>query len=136
MSDALLRAAFESRIKAWAAAQTPPLPIAYQNVPFDPPPGRYAACYLLPSATQSDTLNGEHRRRIGVFQVSLCMPIGAGSGEATQLAASLDAMIAPPYIEHGALRVFILAPMSQAPAIQSTDRYIVPISCTYRCDTV
>ena len=31
-----------------------------------------------PPPAGSETLNGEHRRRMGVFQVSLCMPIGTG----------------------------------------------------------
>lgn len=137
MSDALVRAAFETRLAAWAAAQVPPIPVAYENAAFSTPTGRYARCYLLPAPTVNEMLNGEHRRRMGVYQVSLCMPIGSGPGAAAALTASLDAafpMALP--MTQGALKVFLLSPMSPAPAIQESDRFTVPVSCTYRADTI
>lgn len=137
MSDALVRAAFETRLLAWANAQVPPIPVAFENAAFVAPTGRYARAYLLPSPTASETLNGEHRRRMGIFQVSLCMPIGAGPGAAAALTASLDAafpMALP--MTQGGVKVFLLSPMSPAPAIQEPDRFVVPVSCTYRADTI
>jgi hypothetical protein len=137
MNDQLLRAAFETRLAAWAAAQDPAIPIAFQNVDCDPPKGRYARCFLLPAPTQCDTLGGEHRRLTGVFQVSLCMPPGEGPGDASALAESLDAAfpLSTPIVQ-GGLRIFLLSPMSQGPAIQEPDRYVVPVSCTYRADAI
>jgi hypothetical protein len=137
MSDALVRAAFETRVATWAAAQSPAIPVEYENVTFTPPTGRYVRCHLLPAPTQNDMLNGEHRRRMGVFQVSLCMPIGTGPGAAAALTASLDAafpLSAP--MAQGGVKVFLLSPMSPGPALQGPDRFIVPVSCTYRADTV
>ena len=137
MSDTLVRAAFETRLLAWANAQSPAIPVAFENASFSAPVGRYVRAYLLPAPTASETLNGEHRRRMGVFQVSLCMPIGAGPGAATALATSLDAafpMALP--ITQGSVKVFMLSPMSPAPAITEPDRYTVPVSCTYRADTI
>lgn len=137
MSDALVRAAFETRLLAWANAQSPAIPVAFENAAFMPPVGRYVRAYLLPAPTASETLNGEHRRRMGVFQVSLCMPIGSGPGAAAALTASLDAafpMALP--MTQGSLRLFMLSPMSPGPAIQEPDRFVVPVSCTYRADTI
>jgi hypothetical protein len=137
MSDALVRAAFETRLAAWAAAQSPAIPIAYENATFTPPTGRYVRCFLIPAPAASETLNGEHRRRMGVFQVSLCMPIGSGPGAAASLAASLDTafpLSAP--MTQGGIKVFLLSPMSIAPAIQDGDRYVIPVSCTYRADII
>jgi hypothetical protein len=137
MSDALVRAAFETRLAAWAAAQVPPIPVAFENAQFTAPNGRYARAYLLPAPTACETFNGEHRRRMGVFQVSLCMPIGTGPGAAASLAASLDAafpLSAP--MTQGSIKVFLLSPMSPAPAMQDADLFIVPVSCTYRADTI
>lgn len=136
MSDETVRAAFETRLAAWAAAQTPPVPVAYENVEFDPPKGRYVRCYLIPAPAECQTLNGEHRRRMGVFQVSLCMPINTGPRAATKLVASLDAAFPVGPMAHDGLNVFVLSPMSVAPAIQEPDRYVVPVSCTYRADTI
>lgn len=137
MSDALVRAAFETRLLAWANAQTPAIPVAFENAAFSAPTGRYARAYLLPAPTACETFNGEHRRRMGVFQVSLCMPIGTGPGAAAALTASLDAafpLSAP--MTQGALKVFLLSPMSPAPAIQEPDHFVAPVSCTYRADTI
>jgi len=137
MSDQIIRAAFETRLAAWAAAQVPPIPIAYENAPFTPPSGRYARCFLMPAPAANEMLNGEHRRRMGVFQVSLCMPIGTGPAAGAALAASLDAAfpLTAPMLRDG-LRIFLLSPMSAAPAQQEPDRYVVPVSCTYRADQI
>ena len=137
MSDALIRAAFETRLAAWAAAQVPTIPIYYENITFTPPAGRYARCFLMPAPAECETLNGEHRRRMGVFQVSLCMPIGVGPAAGTALAASLDPvfpMTLP--MTQGGIKIFILSPMAIAPGIQESDRYVVPVSCTYRADII
>lgn len=134
---ASIRAAFETRLAAWAASQTPPIPVAYENVGFTPPTGRYARCHVMPSPTESETFNGEHRRYMGIFQVSLYMPAGAGSGASAALAASLDAtfpMRQP--MTQGGVKIFLLSPMSEGPAIQDADRYVVPVSCAYRADVV
>jgi hypothetical protein len=137
MSDALIRAAFESRLATWAAAQSPAIPVAYENVNFTPPAGRYVRCFILPANTQSETLDGIHRKRMGIFQVDLCMPNGSGAGAAIALAASLDAafpLTAP--MTQSTLKIFLLSPMSPAAAIQRPDHFVVPVSCAYRADTV
>lgn len=137
MSDALIRTAFESRLATWAAAQTPAIQVAYENVNFTPPAGRYLRCFILPADTQSDTLDGLHRKRMGIFQVDLCMPTGTGPGPAVALAASLDAafpLTAP--MTQSTLKIFLLSPMSPSAAIQQPDHYVVPVSCAYRADTV
>jgi hypothetical protein len=137
MSDALVRAAFETRLLAWANAQVPAIPVAFENASFTAPDGRYARAYLLPAPTACETFNGEHRRRMGVFQVSLCMPIGTGPGAAATLAASLDAAfpLSTPMTQ-GSIKVFLLSPMSPGPALQEPTHFIVPVSCTYRADTI
>ena len=137
MSDALIRAAFETRLAAWGAAQSPPIPIAYENATFTPPAGRYARCFLMPAPTECETMGGEHRRRMGIFQVSLCMPIGTGPGAAASLAASLDtAFPLTQPMTQGGVRIFLLSPMSAGPGIQDPDRYVIPVSCAYRADII
>lgn len=135
MSQSLIRAAFETRLKTWADAQTPAIPLAWQNVPFAPTPGRYARALLLPSPTRCDTLEGGHRRYQGIFQVSLVMPVGAGSRTAEVLAGDLDATF-PMTFEHDGLRICLLQPMSAAPAIADADRYVIPVSAPYRVDVI
>jgi hypothetical protein len=135
MTQSIVRIAFETRLKTWADARTPALPVAWENVPFTPPVGRYARAFLLPARTQSETLNRSHRAYRGIFQVNLCMAVGSGASGAESLLSSLDAAFAQTFTQ-GGLRIFLTAPFSAAAAIQAEDRYIVPVSAQYRADTV
>ena len=56
MSDRVIRSLFEMRLKAWAEARVPKLPIAFEDVAFTPPPGdaTYLKVYLLPGNTGSE----------------------------------------------------------------------------------
>ncbi|AKJ28840.1 DUF4128 domain-containing protein [Caldimonas brevitalea] len=137
MSQALIRQAFETRLKTWADAQAPAIPIAWQNVTMTPPAGRYLRAFLLPASTGSDDLAGEHRVFRGLFQVTVVTPIGTGPGQAEQLAGQLDLLF--PLTEPlavGGLLVYLTSPMSAGPAIQEPDRYAVPVSAGYRADTI
>ena len=138
MSDQIIRAALMSATQAWADAQTPPIPLARENVDFTPPANgaRYARTFLLPVPTNTDTLDMLHCSFEGVFQVTLCMPKNAGNGEADSLCASLRQALSPatPIVRSG-VKVFITRPMSRATGIQEDDCYAVPVSCAYRADT-
>ncbi len=134
MSHELIRAGFESALKAWADAQTPAIPIAWPNVAFTPPVGRYLRAEIIPAPTQKISIDGTGRTWKGIFQVSFCMPIGVGAGTVNGLAAALDAAFADSFTSSG-LRIYLLTPLSPAPAIQETERYVVHVSATYRADS-
>lgn len=137
MSDALVRAAFETRLAAWAAAQTPPIPVSFQNVAFTPPTGRYVRCWLLPAPTQSRGIGGTDRERKGIVQIDLCLPIGTGSKMAADLANSLDAafpLTGP--MTQGGIEVWMTSPLSAASPIEGPTHYTVPLSGSYLSHTV
>lgn len=134
MSNALIRAAFETKLDAWAAAQSPAIPVAYENVGFTLPAGRYAACFLLPLPTQADTMAQTDRQYSGVWQVNLFTAQGAGPGEAEALVASLDAYFGM-RLTSGGLVVNLTRPLSADPAQADADRYMVPVSCAYLAGT-
>ncbi len=135
MSNEIIRAAFETRLDAWAATHS--LPVAHQNEGFTPPEGAYVRCWLLPAPTRSYGLEGVHRKYSGVFQVDLCMPPDAGPNDATELAKSLDAIfpMTAPMTQSG-LHVWITDPVSEGPGKQEQNHYVVPVSCGYRADTI
>lgn len=135
MSQATIRKAFETRLKTWADAQTPVIPVAWPNVAFNPPAGRYARADMLPAPSQYLTFDQTGKTWRGVFHVRLCMPIGTGAGVVEALIASLSADFAPTFEQDG-LRVYLLSPLSAAPAMNEADRYVVPVSAPYRVDTV
>lgn len=135
MTQAIIREAFETRLKTWADARTPAIPVAWENVKFDPPAGRYCRAFLLPARTQSVALSRVDREYKGIFQVSFYMNIGNGPSTVEGLIASLDAAFAHTFTQDG-LRVWLTAPFSAASAIPEADRYIVPVSAQYRANTV
>ncbi len=135
MTIARIRSAFETKVKDWAQAQSPVIPVAYENTKFTPPDGRYARAFVLPGETTSNDLGGKHRRYVGVFQVSLHLPNEGGTATASTLAASLDAafpLTAP--LSASGLKVFLTTPMSQGPALSEGGHYRVPVSCRYRAE--
>lgn len=134
MSEQLIRKAFESRLKTWADAQTPAIPIAWQNLKFTPPGGRYVEAAMLLAPVQTTSLDGVCKAWRGVFQVVFCLPVNIGSSTAESLIASLRTAF-PVYFDQDTIRVFRLSEFSAAPSITRSDRYSVPASCQFRVDT-
>lgn len=136
MSQDRVRKAFESKLKTWAAAQSPAIPVAWENTDFKPTAGAYIEPSLIPVRTVTETLDGVHRRFMGLFQVSLVMPIDSGPGDAEALVKALDALypLTTPLTADG-LVIVLLQPMSAAPAVPRPDRYVIPVTCSYRADT-
>ena len=135
MSNSIIRSALESRLKTWADSQVPPIPIAYQNVPFTPPAGRYIRAYLLPAETSSRLVEGTDRSYIGMFQMSVCVPDGTGPGASEQIVASLETLFSSPLtISKSGLNIRITRPLSVSPAMQEHGLYVIPTRTQYRVD--
>lgn len=137
MSRALIRQAFEVVLGTWAAARTPALPVAWENVAFDPEPvGMYLRGFLLPADTTARDLQRKNRRFIGIYQITIVAPLNAGPGDAEAVVAELEALFDPATpIAVADLQVWIAEPMSSGPAIPEESRYGVPCSLAYAADT-
>ena len=95
MSQDRIRTALETVLSTWAAAQSPAIPVAWENVEFTQPEGRYLRAFLLPAQTISADIGRANRRYAGVFQVSVVMPLGDGPVPAEVIVASLAALFPP-----------------------------------------
>lgn len=115
MSNATIRAAIEGRLKTWAAAQTPPIPIAFENVSYAPETGkRYLRGLLMPADTQNPSQGGKHKHYHGIYQVSVYVPTGGGPGDTEAITGPIEALFAcPTTIVKNGLNVNI----NQTPAI-------------------
>jgi len=135
MSQEIIRAALETRVKDWAQANN--LPVSYQNAPFDRPAGAYVECFLLPAPTETQSLDMRHREYLGVFQVSVHVPKGTGPKVAEQYAAALDSVFTTftPIVKSG-LSIYITSPMGALQGIPGDTHYTLPVSCNYRADTI
>jgi hypothetical protein len=139
MSESIIRAAYEGRLKAWAAARVPALPIEYQNVSFTPPAdgSPYLRCFLLPGRTDSEDLAGVHKAFVGVFQISIVTKAGVGQGMAEGIAAELAALFPNnlPLTRSG-LTVYVRTPCSTASPVQGDTTSTTPVSFSYRADSI
>ena len=136
MSQTLIRRAYEGRLATWAAARSPVLPVAYENVPYTPATGAvFLRAYVLPATTESLDLAGTLRTYLGVVQFSVCCPINTGPGAALGIADELAALfVVNARLTSGAITVQQITPCSIAPALQDASHYIIPVSFQFRTD--
>lgn len=136
MSQSLIRQGFEGIIETWAAAQVPSIPVAWENVAFVAPVGRYVRVFLLPGEVNRLFMEGSGREYRGVIQVSLVMNIGAGAGGAEALLSSLDAAFSSSgNFTSGGLRIWLLTPFRASTPQLEADRWVLPVSASYAAVT-
>jgi hypothetical protein len=131
MSHVLARRVLEAALKTWADAK--PMPVQWQNVTLDPEPAAYVRAFLLPAPTEAPDIQGLGQVLTGVWQVSIVRPLGEGPGAAEAIAAELAAIFKPTAVlTSGALRLFLLQPLSPAAPINEPGRFVVPCSASYQ----
>lgn len=136
MSNKKCRQAIEARIATWAAARSPALTVAWQNVPFTAPDGLYLQGFLLPADTISQTLDGAHRRYLGLYQITVRAPINAGAGAADSVMDEIATLFPVNLrLTVTGLTLQVISPVSSGPGAQVADRYVLPVSFGYRADT-
>lgn len=138
MSHATIRKIYEARLKAWAAARVPALRIAYQGVKFVPQTDEtYLAAFTLPTSVDSQDLQGAHRLYLGIFQVSIVVPAGKGTGAAEAIADELAALFPLNLrLSRDGMTVMVYTPVEPGPGISEDATYNVPVSFRYRSDTI
>ncbi|WP_312141184.1 phage tail terminator-like protein [Stutzerimonas nitrititolerans] len=135
MSQKLIRSLFELRLAEFAAAIS--IPVAWENVRLNPPAGQYLRFDLLKSPTDSSDLAGAHREYSGVCQISIFAPKGTGPAVAETLAADLEVLFPLNLrLASGEFAVQIITPCSEGPSISGDTHFMVPVSFTYRADTI
>lgn len=138
MSDKIIRSLFEGRLKTWATARVPPLPIAYEDVAFTPPAdgSPYLRAFLLPANTTSEDLEGKHTAYRGVFQVSIVTKAGIGRGTAEGIADEIASLFPNNLaLTKTTFTVYVRSPMATASAQQGDTTTSLPLSFQYRADT-
>lgn len=135
MSQKLIRSLLELRLAAFAAARS--LPVAWENVGFDPPAGQYMKFNLLKAPTDSSDLAGDHREYSGICQISLLAEKGKGPSGVESLAIDVSALFPLNLrLVSGGFVVQVITPCSEGPAIPGDTHYMVPVSFSYRADTI
>lgn len=137
MSHNIISAAFESRLLAWAKARAKPLKVVVENETYSPATGEtYLRAFTLPAVTGSNTLSGDHRVYVGVFQVSVITPSGKYRTEASGIVDELAALFALNLrIPRAGLVALVMTPVAPGPGIQDENAFTIPASFQYRSDT-
>lgn len=135
MSNAVIRAELETRLKTWADAQTPKVPIAFENVAFTKPSsGVYLQAFLLPNSTLNKELSAQRKTHMGLFQVNCWAPSGKGMGEVEALSQSIVNLF-PVLPKSGAVSVE-QTPTAAKPLLDESGWVVVPVTIKYRMETL
>lgn len=134
MSNPIIRAALETRLKAWADAQVPKIPIAFEGVPFSKPTtGPYIEPLLLPNVTSNTELSGRRQTHLGIFEVRCWCPTGNGMGVVERLASNVIKLF-PILPKLGSVSIEN-TPYSERPQFDDAGWVIVPVLVFYRYES-
>jgi hypothetical protein len=134
MSNIIIRSELESRLKTWADAQVPKVPVAFEGMAFTKPStGVFLEPTLIPMSTEDANVSGTRKRCYGVFHVNCWAKSGTGMRQVETLAQSI-------------VTLFPLLPKTGAVSIESTPFVhehdtdpagwlIVPVTIQYRYES-
>lgn len=125
-----VRSELETRLAVWAAAQQPPILVAYEGVPFTPPTsGSYLQPFLLANTVTNITVDGKRIRTRGNFQINCWTKDGTGSKIIEDLANTVSLLYTVlPII--GTVRI-VSNPQTSA-AFTNADWRVISITIPYR----
>lgn len=87
------RQELESKLQTFASAQTPTLPIAFENQSFVRPDQTsdnfWLECYLMPGPTITATVDASTNRERGIWCVNVWRPSNKGAGKLELLAEQI-----------------------------------------------
>jgi len=132
MSIRSIRAALEVALNA----VSPSLSTQFENVPFTPVQGTaYQRVNLLRGTSENPALGASMSREVGILQVTLCYPLGAGPQAAEDRAELLRSTFARgASFTAGGVTVHITGTTSVGPAYVEADRYCIPVSVRYHAN--
>jgi hypothetical protein len=134
MSQSIVRTIFESTLNDWASAEG--IPVAWENVSLTPEPDvTYLRAFMLWAPTIAPDVSARMRSLYGIFQVSVVAPQGTGPGAAEDMVAAIGDLFPPTQpMRLAGVTVWMLQPMSQAPAMPEADRFVIPCSVQFQAN--
>lgn len=131
MSQFIIQSELETRVKNWAAAQSPVVQVAYENVPFTKPADKspFVEVYLSPVVTSNVTVAGNRQRYLGNLYINIWTPDGKGTGQSNRILASLVSAF-PVVPKTGSVSIESLPNAKRA--IYEDGWRVVPVTIQYR----
>ena len=130
MSQVSIRKALEQRL----AIMTPELATAWENAPFLPVTGApYQKAFLLPGQPDNSEQGSKNYFEVGVFQVTLCYPLGTGPNAAQARAEAIRTQFRRgTTMTADGISVHVIRTPAIATGYTDGDRYMVPVSITWQ----
>lgn len=136
--NADIREAFETRINAWASAQVPPIPIAWENTSYTPSPQvLYLRCAMLPAPTQNPSMGAKHERLQGLYQVNVYGVQDQGPAGAEAVADAIIALFPRGGMVQNGVTINIDTTGSRAQGLNDINGFFfIPVRIKYREDVL
>lgn len=139
MSHGRVRRLFSSALAQWSADRTQPIPISYDNVKskFEGDAEDHIETHLIPADTFSDTLGGDHKAFIGLFQMKIVMTYGSGLITTEDVVEELQNLfkINQVFTDDTGFTVQVISPIVVPEGKQIGGQWNVPCYFSYRADT-
>lgn len=136
MSQARVRNLFQTAVAQYATSKS--LRVAYDNVQFTPTVSEiYLVCHLLPASTDTKSIGGDHKRFLGVFQITIVTPSGTATAKADEIASELQDIftVYKRYTDYTGFTVIVMSPLNVPQGKVQNGGWIVPCYFNYRADT-
>ena len=136
MSQAAIRNLFQTAVSQYAA--TKGIRVAFDNIQFTPQTNEtYLVSHLMPASTDSRTLEGDHKRFLGVYQITIVTPSGTATANADVIASELQATftVYKRYTNSTGFTVVVMSPLNVANGKVQNGGWVVPCYFNYRADT-
>jgi hypothetical protein len=134
MSNKIIRAELETRLKTWAGSQPTKIPVAYEGVAFTKPTdGTYLEAFLLPSDVIDVDVAATRKRYIGIFHINCWARSGKGMGQVEQLAQSIIELF--PVLPKTGLVSIESTPYAEKAILDDSGWLVVPVTVEYRYES-
>jgi len=134
MSNSVIRAELEARLKTWADAQLPKVPVSYEGVAFTKPTdGVFLESFLLPTTTIDVNVDGSRKRYLGIFQINCWAKSGSGMRPVETLAQEIIDLY-PILPKSGAVSIEA-TPEAERAVPDTSGWMVVPVVIEYRYES-
>lgn len=139
MSHARIRRLFERRLTDYCTLKG--FDISVENATLTPTAKKvFIKSHLLPADTFTDTLGGDHKAFIGLYQMGIAIPLQKGVGASDAIIQELQDLF-PVYSlveDVGSLdnfKVQVMSPITLLMGRSEESVYYIPVRFEYRADT-
>lgn len=139
MSHGRVRRLFSSAISSWSAGRVKPIPLSFDNVigKFDGVNEDHIEVHLIPADTFTETLGGDQKAFIGLFQMKIVMKYGTGALDTENIVEELQNVFKVDQIfkDETGFSVQVTTPIVVPEGKQIGGQWAVPCYFSYRADT-